>query len=146
LPVPAPDVIFGRRTTTTGPPRTSPTDPVPDISSRSNRMPPPDQRTISNPNGPNDTLTATLDMLYLTADSYLKQLADRTGGQLYRADTVATLPSAFAAIAAELRTQYLIGFYPTNKSEDGAYHKLQVKTSRKDIAIRARPGYRARSN
>jgi len=146
LPIPAPDVIFGRRTTTTGPPRTSPTDPVPDISSRSNRIPPPDQRTVNDPAKPNDTLSATLDMLYLTADSYLKQLADRTGGQLYRADIVATLPQAFAAIAAELRTQYLLGFYPTNKNQDGAYHKLQVKTSRKDVAIRARPGYRARSN
>src|SRR5262249_23230375 len=107
---------------------------------------PPDQRTVNDPGKPNDTLSATLDMLYLTAGSYLNQLADRTGGQLYRADTVATLPQAFAAIAAELRTQYLLGFYPTNKSVDGAYHKLQVKTSRKDIAIRARPGYRARSN
>ena len=86
-----------------------------------------------------------LDNLYLMADSYLKELADRSGGQLYRADTVASLPQAFAAIAAELRTQYLLGYYPTNKSHDGSYRKIQVKTSRKDIAIRARPGYRART-
>jgi VWFA-related protein len=84
-----------------------------------------------------------LDNLYLMADSYLKQLADQSGGQLYRADTVASLPQAFAAIAAELRTQYLLGYYPANKNHDGVYHKIQVKTSRKDIAIRARPGYRS---
>ena len=83
-----------------------------------------------------------LDSLYLMADSYLKDLADRTGGQLYRADTVATLPQAFAAIAAELRTQYLLGYYPANKDGNGAYRKIQVKTTRKDIAVRARPGYR----
>jgi hypothetical protein len=53
-----------------------------------------------------------MDMLYLTADSYLGQLADRSGGQLYKADTLASLPQAFAAIAAELRTQYLLGYYP----------------------------------
>jgi Ca-activated chloride channel family protein len=86
-----------------------------------------------------------LDNLYLMADSYLKQIADRSGGQVYRADNVAALPQAFAAIADELRTQYLLGYYPINRDHDGAYRKIQVKTSRKDIAIRARPGYRARN-
>ena len=85
-----------------------------------------------------------LDQLYLMADSYLQALADRSGGQVLRADTVGVLPQAFAAIAAELRTQYLLGYYPTNRDRTGAYRKIQVKTSRKDIAIRARPGYRAR--
>jgi len=50
-----------------------------------------------------------------------------------------------AAIAAELRTQYLLGYYPANPTHDGKYRKIQVQTSRKDISIRARPGYRARS-
>ena len=86
-----------------------------------------------------------LDNLYLMADSYLKEIADRSGGQVYRADTVSLLPQAFAAIAAELRTLYLLGYYPTNRDHDGAYRKISVKTSRKDIAVRARPGYRARS-
>jgi len=85
-----------------------------------------------------------LDNMYLMADSYLKEIADRSGGQVYRADTVGALPQAFAAIADELRTQYLLGYYPINREHDGSYRKIQVKTSRKDIAIRARPGYRAR--
>ena len=84
-------------------------------------------------------------MDYLTADSYLKEIADRSGGQLYRADTVGSLPQAFAAIAAELRTQYLLGYYPNNKAHVGSYRKIQVKTLRKDIAVRARPGYRAKT-
>ena len=86
-----------------------------------------------------------LNNLYLMADSYLKDLADRSGGQVYRADTLALLPQAFAAIAAELRTQYMLGYYPSNKNLDGSYRKIQVKTSRKDIAVRARPGYRAKT-
>ena len=86
-----------------------------------------------------------LNNLYLMADSYLKELADRSGGQVYRADTLALLPQAFAAIAAELRTQYMLGYYPSNKNLDGSYRKIQVKTSRKDIAVRARPGYRAKT-
>ena len=84
-----------------------------------------------------------LDQAYRTADSYLRELADRSGGQVQRADTLAMLPQAFAAIAAELRTQYLLGYYPTNRAKDGKYRKIQVKTTRKDIAVRARPGYSA---
>jgi len=86
-----------------------------------------------------------LDSLYFKADSYLKELADRSGGQVYRADNVGVLPRAFLAIADDLRTQYLLGYYPTNRAHDGDYRKIRVKTSRKDIAIRTRPGYRART-
>jgi VWFA-related protein len=102
-------------------------------------------RKSTNPSAQNNTISARLDNLYALADSYLKELATRSGGQLYRADTLASLPQAFAAIAAELRTQYLLGYYPTNKNDNAAYRKIQVKTSRKDIAIRARRGYRPKS-
>ena len=87
-----------------------------------------------------------LDSLYFKADSYLKELADRSGGQVYRADNIGLLPRAFLSIADELRTQYLLGYYPSNPERDGSYRKIQVKTTRKDIAIRARPGYRARTS
>ena len=152
LPIPPPSVIFGRQNRL--PPANSPTDPFPDTTPRSdprnrdpnrdpNRNPDPSQAPGTAPR--NDTISSMLDNLYLMADSYLHDLADRSGGQLYRADTVASLPQAFAAIAAELRTQYLLGYYPTNKNQDGAYRKIQVKTSRKDVAVRARPGYRPKN-
>ena len=156
LPLPDPRVIFGRRNTI--PPGSSPNDPFPNTDPRTNdprdprdpnrdpnrnRLPPPDSRTRP---PRDDSITAMLNNLYLMADSYLRELADRSGGQVYRADTLATLPQAFAAIAAELRTQYMLGYYPTNKNLDGSYRKIQVKTTRKDIAVRARPGYRAKSS
>jgi VWFA-related protein len=84
-----------------------------------------------------------LDQLYVKADSYLLELANKSGGRIVRADTLASLPDAFAGIAAELRTQYAIGYYPTNKARDGQYRKIKVTTTRKDVALRARPGYRA---
>jgi VWFA-related protein len=87
-----------------------------------------------------------LDQLYLTADSYLKALAEKSGGRLLRADTLASLPDALARIAAELRTQYSLGYYPTNSAHDGQYRKIKVSTSRKNVAVRARPGYRAPNN
>jgi hypothetical protein len=90
---------------------------------------------------PDDSISATLDAAYSTADSYLKTLAERTGGQLMRADTLGSLPDAFAKVASELRTQYSIGYYPLNKDRDERYRKIKVSTKRKDVAIRARPGY-----
>src|SRR5262249_60000546 len=81
--------------------------------------------------GPDDTITAMLDSAYLTADSYLKALADKSGGRLLRADTLASLPDAFAQIAAELRTQYMLGYYPLNKERDERYRKIKVTTTRK---------------
>jgi VWFA-related protein len=142
LPIPPLAVILGRGGNR-NPPQTSPTDPFPDSGPRSTGRPP-NPGTINAP-PKNDSISGMMDMLYLMADSYLKEIADRSGGQVYRADTVASLPQAFAAIADELRTQYLLGYYPTNPTHDGTYRKIQVKTSRKDIAVRARPGYRARS-
>ncbi len=140
--IPPPSVIFGRGNR--NPRQTSPTDPFPDAGPQPSTRNIPDPRATDN-RKKNDTISGMLDNMYLMADSYLREIADRSGGQVYRADTVGVLPQAFAAIADELRTQYLLGYYPINRDHDGAYRKIQVKTSRKDIAIRARPGYRARS-
>jgi VWFA-related protein len=142
LPIPPPSVLLGRGRNRN--PQGSPTDPFPGSG------PQPSTRTLPDPGSTNDrrghdSISGMLDNLYLMADSYLKDIASRSGGQVYRADNVGALPQAFAAIADELRTQYLLGYYPINRNHDGAYRKIQVKTSRKDIAIRARPGYRARN-
>jgi hypothetical protein len=101
----------------------------------------PTDRTVRR--GPDDSITAMLDAAYLTADSYLKALADKSGGRLLRADTLKSLPDAFSQIAAELRTQYLLGYYPTNKERDERYRHIKVTTARKNVVIRARPGYLA---
>ena len=90
-----------------------------------------------------DSIKAMLDLAYFTADSYMKALAEKSGGRLLRADTLKSLPDAFAQIAAELRTQYMLGYYPTDKTRDDRYRKIKVATTRKNVAIRARPGYLA---
>jgi Mg-chelatase subunit ChlD len=93
---------------------------------------------------PNDNIEVELDMLFRTADAYLNEIANKSGGQLYRADTLSYLPRAFAQIAAELRTQYALGYYPSKVTAgDGKYHKIKVSTTRKSLSLRARPGYRA---
>jgi hypothetical protein len=106
----------------------------------------PDPRYPDSPNSrgrAGDTTSIMLDGLYRTADLYLAEMAEKSGGKLHRADSLRSLPDAFANIAAELRNQYSLGYYPTNQARDGQYRKLQVKVSRRDVVVRARPGYRA---
>ena len=93
--------------------------------------------------GRNDPVGGELDVLYRNADRYLNDLSTKSGGKLSRADNLQSLPAAFAQIASELRTQYALGYYPSNAAKDGTYRKIQVRTSRKNIVVRARPGYRA---
>jgi Mg-chelatase subunit ChlD len=118
--------------------RRDPNDPLPD---------PSDPRGDTGRRRPrnDDAIGVMIDQLYLTADAYLNELAGKSGGRLLRADTLGSLPDAFAKIAAELRTQYAIGYYPINKARDGKYRKIKVTTTRKNAAVRARPGYRAPS-
>jgi hypothetical protein len=128
-------------------PTGGPGDRDPDPNDRT-RMPrvPGTTTTTTGPSarrGPDDSITAMLDAAYLTADGYLKALADKSGGRLLRADTLKSLPDAFSQIAAELRTQYLLGYYPINKERDERYHRIKVTTARKNVVIRARPGYLA---
>ena len=139
----------------------NPTDPnqIPGSIPPDDRMPPeqrlPDRRripgqtdpttttTTNGRRGPDDEITRMLDMAYSKADDYLNALAEKSGGRLLRADTLDYLPEAFAQIAAELRTQYLLGYYPLNKEHDERYRRIKVATTRKDVMIRARPGYLA---
>ena len=121
--------------------RRDPRDPLPDPRDDRGSTYPSGRR---NPRG-GDSIDAMLDQLYLTADSYLIELANKSGGRLLRADTLGSLPDAFAKIAAELRTQYAIGYYPINKTRDGQYRRIKVATTRKSVVVRARPGYRAPS-
>lgn len=90
-----------------------------------------------------DSIGRLLDALYKTADGYLEDVARVSGGKLVRADTLAGLPAAFKEIAAELRTQYSIGYYPTTPAAKGGYRKIKVRTTRKDAVVRTRPGYTA---
>jgi hypothetical protein len=123
-----------------------PTDsPTPRTPEKMPRDPRPKEVPVSVPDRPakRDSIDKMLDASYATADRYLNSLAEKSGGKLLRADTLASLPDAFARIAAELRTQYLIGYYPTKKETAEKYRTIKVTTTRKNVVIRARPGYLA---
>jgi VWFA-related protein len=99
-----------------------------------------------NDSGSDASIASMLDRLYKLADDYLNEMAQTTGGRLIRADNPSMLPRAFQQIAEELRTQYSLGYYPTNNARDGKYRKIRVRSTRKNVSLRTRPGYRARKS
>lgn len=80
---------------------------------------------------------------YRKGARYLQELADRSGGRLYQADTLYNLSQAFSNIAEELRHQYALSYYPTNAKKDGAYRRVKVRLEKPGLIVRAREGYRA---
>jgi VWFA-related protein len=88
-----------------------------------------------------DEITRNLDKLYGEADDFAKSMAVRTGGRVFQADTIASVNSAFAAIAEELRNQYLVGYYTRGSGERGKFHKIKVEVNGKGLVVRARSGY-----
>jgi Ca-activated chloride channel homolog len=72
----------------------------------------------------------------------LKHLAAQTGGTDFDGLTT-DLPQAFRQIADELRSQYSISYYSTNKLNDGSFRKVVIDSTQPDFSIRARSGYYA---
>ena len=78
---------------------------------------------------------------YEKAGEYLNEMATRSGGRIYQANTASNLEAAFSNIAAELREYYSIGYYPKEESKNGKKHKLKVKVDQEGAVVRARDSY-----
>jgi VWFA-related protein len=73
----------------------------------------------------------------------MRKLTEQTGGRVINVgNKFDKLREAFDQIAAELRSQYNIGYVPTNLKLDGTYRKLEIK-SKQNYKIQARAGYYA---
>lgn len=72
----------------------------------------------------------------------LEYLCDISAGTFFRSD-VARLDEAFHQIAAELRSQYLLGFYPDQSKLDGLRRTLEVRVAVPDVVTRSRTSYRS---
>lgn len=78
---------------------------------------------------------------YRRADSYLHDLAYKTGARVFRAETTRDLTQSFANIAEELRRQYSLGYYPKTTAQAGLRKQLRVRVLRPDLVVRARDSY-----
>jgi len=76
-------------------------------------------------------------------ENALIQLSDDTGGKHYYASGIAQLDAAFHQVSEELRTQYLIGYYPKKKLSDSDFRRIEVTLTNPnlDYKVRHRTGY-----
>jgi Ca-activated chloride channel family protein len=74
-----------------------------------------------------------------------RDLAEKTGGRYFVAGTsrsaldpnaMIDLAAVFAAIEEDLRSQYVIGFYPSEASRDGQTHRTAVTVSNRKLKVR----------
>lgn len=70
----------------------------------------------------------------------LIQLSEDTGGKYYYATSMAQLDDAFRQISDELRTQYLLAYYPSQRTSNSQFRRIQVKLA----GVPEASSYRAR--
>jgi len=74
---------------------------------------------------------------------YLSQMSGDTGGHVYDVGGKNSLDRIFDELQQEMRTQYAIGYTPTNPVRDNSYRKLEIRTKDRDLKVYARKGYYA---
>ncbi len=75
------------------------------------------------------------------SEENLDQLAQATGGRLYKPRTFDALESTYAEVAEELRHQYALYFTPVNKARDGSFRRVRVETANPSYRSHTRVGY-----
>lgn len=81
----------------------------------------------------------------LGGEHALIQLSNDTGGKHYYAKSIGQLGEAFRQISDELRTQYLVAYYPPKKAF-GDFRKIQLEVTKpasdgNEFQVRCRSGY-----
>jgi VWFA-related protein len=76
------------------------------------------------------------------ADPFIGEMADVTGGALYKAESSTGLGAAFLEVLDEFRQRYLLSYSPQGVDPDG-WHRLEVRVKGRRYTVKARPGYLA---
>jgi Ca-activated chloride channel homolog len=75
----------------------------------------------------------------------LIQISEDTGGKYFYATSVPELDDAFRKISDELRTQYLLAYYPSQRLSDSNFRRIEVKvdgaSTNSQFTVRHRTGY-----
>lgn len=79
------------------------------------------------------------------AETLLTKLAEETGGKAFFPKELSETHSIAEQISTDLRTQYSIGYYPTNSKKDGTFRavRVQVNSGARKLVARTRNGYTA---
>jgi len=90
---------------------------------------------------------AKISSAWRDAEGYRRELARledlvlRSGGRILDLVGVEEAASAFSDVLEELRDQYVLGYYPTTRSDDGTWHPVKVRVRGRGLKVRTRRGY-----
>ena len=73
----------------------------------------------------------------------LRRMSNETGGRVFKVDRKNSLDDIFRDLQEEMRSQYSIGYIPTNPAKDGSFRKIEIRVDNKDYKVQARKGYYA---
>ncbi|HEY2380279.1 MAG TPA: VWA domain-containing protein [Terriglobia bacterium] len=74
-------------------------------------------------------------------DKTMQKFAEETGGKLFRPLKNEDLAASFVNIREELRSQYQIGYRPSNSRMDGTFRRIRIDVTDKRYKARSRSGY-----
>jgi VWFA-related protein len=72
-----------------------------------------------------------------------ERLAKETGGRVLQAAYATDFDAAFAQIAGELRSQYILGYAPAARARDGRWRKVRIEVRSRGLRAFTRTGYYA---
>ncbi|MCS7043382.1 MAG: VWA domain-containing protein [Bryobacteraceae bacterium] len=79
----------------------------------------------------------------VSGEGAMRRMADETGGRVFRVSRRESLDDIYDTIQTELRSQYSIGYAPTNQARDGSFRRIEVRTKNRDYRVQVRKGYYA---
>jgi VWFA-related protein len=82
-----------------------------------------------------------LSNMGFSGDSVLHKLCEQTGGNVIKVNRIKNTSQAFQEIADELRTQYLLGYTPSNPRRDSGFRRIKVRVTQGNYKVQARSGY-----
>ena len=75
------------------------------------------------------------------SEKRLEEIAEATGGRLYKPHSFDALDSIYAEVADELRHQYAIYYRPLNRVRDGGFRRVRVEMTNQSYGATTRVGY-----
>ena len=71
----------------------------------------------------------------------MEEVAELTGGRAFHDDNGIGAHALARSAPDDAREGYVLTYTPNNYREDGSLHKVLLRTSRKGVELRYRPGY-----
>jgi VWFA-related protein len=85
----------------------------------------------------------TLMQIPYHGSATMQKLSAATGGRTIRTASVRDLGGAFDQVSAELRSEYLLSYSPTNESRNGAFRAIRLQVPGHNYTVATRRGYYA---